>query len=269
MVNPGLAAGLILTFFFATYGVAQETQQDPPPPAAQASVTDIEQEGLERIEEGQRAQQRIDAVHEVTRSLIDEYHSRLKLVEGLRQYNGMLLKQLENQDREISTLQQSIGDVAVVERQILPLMVRMIDGLEQFIALDIPFLLEERNTRVETLRELMSRSDVTVAEKARRVFEAYQIENDYGRTIEAYKAKLDLGEGSFDADFLRIGRSGLMYRTVGNAEVGFWDADQGGWSPLPGVPYRRYIEQGLKVAKQEIAPELISIPLNPALEIQR
>jgi hypothetical protein len=269
MVSRGLIAGLILALFYTTHPLAQDSQQDAVPSAEQASVGDIEQEGLERIAEGQKAQQGIDSVHSDSRSLLDEYHSRLKLVEGLRQYNAMLLKQLENQDQEISTLQESNGNVAVVERQILPLMVSMIDGLEQFVELDVPFLLEERRKRVTTLRGLMSRSDVTVAEKVRRVFEAYQIENDYGRTIEAYKAKLDLGEGSFDADFLRIGRSGLMYRTVGNAEVGFWDAQQGGWSPLQGVPYRRYIEQGLKVANQEVAPELISIPLNPALEVQR
>jgi len=249
--------------------LAQEAGQNTAPPADQTTVGDIEQEGLRRITEGQKAQASIDEVHNETRSLLDEYHSRLKLVDGLRQYNGMLLKQLDNQSEEITILQGSIGNVAVVERQILPLMVRMIDGLEQFIELDVPFLLEERRERVATLRKLMSRADVTVAEKSRRVFEAFQIENDYGRTIETYKAKLELGSGSFDADFLRIGRAGLMYRTVGNEDVGYWDAEAGTWSALDGVPYRRYIEQGLKVANQEIAPELISIPLNPALEVQR
>lgn len=239
------------------------------PAMAQQKVKSIEQEGVKRTAEGQKAQQQVDVLNSDTRVLVDEYYAHLKLVEGLRQYNLMLQKQLDSQREEVATLEKSIGDVALVERQILPLMLRMIDSLDQFIVLDVPFLLDERRKRTAQLREMLSRADVTVAEKTRRVLEAYQIENDYGRTIESYKGKLTLGAGSFDADFLRIGRVALLYRTVGNGEVGFWDADSNVWQPLDSVPYRRYIEQGLKVASQEIAPELISIPLNPELEVQR
>lgn len=239
------------------------------PASAQETVKQIEQEGIERTGEGQAAQGKIDTLNEDTRGLVDDYQAHLKLVEGLRMYNRMLARQLENQDEEIGILQKSIGDVAIVERQILPLMSRMIDGLEQFISLDVPFLLAEREDRIEKLRALLLRADVTVAEKSRRVLEAYQIENDYGRTIESYKDKLALGTASFDADFLRIGRVALMYRTVGNEDVGFWNTESGGWEELPSVPYRRYVEQGLKIANQEIAPELISVPINPALEVQR
>jgi len=236
---------------------------------AQDQVQEIEQEGLERTEAGKQVQKKVDSLHENTRNLIDEYESHLKLVEGLRMYNNMLAKQLEAQSEEIGLLKNSIADVAIVERQILPLMSRMIDGLEQFVELDVPFLLEERRKRVAKLRELLLRADVTVAEKARRVLEAYQIENDYGRTIEAYKDKLALANASFDADFLRIGRVALMYRIVGNEDVGFWDVESKSWVELDGVPWRRYIEQGLKIARQEIAPELISVSINPKQEVRR
>lgn len=240
-----------------------------PPALAQEQVQQIEQEGIERIGEGQQAQQKVTKLNDDTRVLVDEYYAHLKLVEGLKQYNTMLQKQLDNQDEEIGILQKSIGDVALVERQILPLMLRMIEGLEQFVLLDTPFLLQERMQRIEKLKGLLGRSDVTVAEKTRRVLEAYQVENDYGRTIESYKDKVAIGEGSFDADFLRIGRVGLMYRIVGNGDVGYWDSASGSWLPLDNVPYKRYINQGLKVANQEIAPELISIPVNPGVEVQR
>ena len=240
-----------------------------PPILAQEAVQTIEQEGLERMEEGQQAQKKVSTLNDDTRALVDEYHSHLKLVEGLKQYNTMLSQQLNNQEDEIGILKKSIGDVAIVERQILPLMQSMIEGLEHFIALDTPFLIEERRKRTEKLRELLARSDVTVAEKTRRVLEAYQIENDFGRTIETYKDKVNLGSGSFDADFLRIGRVALMYRIVGNGDVGHWDADSGSWAGLDRTPYKRYIEQGLKVANQEIAPELISIPVDPKLEVRR
>jgi len=220
----------------------------------------LESEGAERNEERRESQGQVDEVHEDTRRLIDEYRAELKIVEGLETYITMLDQQIVSQLNEAEILRNSIGEVAVIERQILPLMARMIDGLEQFVSLDIPFLPDERSKRIADLRTLLARSDVTVAEKSRRVFEAYQIESDYGRTIEAYRAKLALEGASFDADFLRVGRTALVYRTVGDERLGYWNGK--GWEPLPSSPYRRYIEKALKVARQEIAPELLTIPLN-------
>jgi len=236
----------------------------PLPGTAQQPLERIEDEGIERTAERQETQRRIDALDAQNRELLEDYRGELRIVQGLETYVSMLGQQIEGQDQEIEILTTSIGDVAVIERQVLPLLLRMIDSLEQFIELDLPFLRAERSTRVERLRTLLGRSDVTVAEKARRVFEAYQIETEFGRTIEAYKAKLQLPGGDFDADFLRIGRIALMYRTVGDGRLGRWDEASGQWRELPATPYRRLIEQGLRVARQEIAPELISIPLNPA-----
>jgi hypothetical protein len=231
---------------------------------AESELDLVEREGIERSQEGRAAQERIDAVSDNTRNLVDDYRAELKLVDGLEAYIGMLDAQLQGQEEEMDILQQSIADVAVIERQILPMMARMIESLDSFIQLDVPFLQEERQARVDKLRELLKRSDVTVAEKARRVFEAYQIENDYGRTIEAYRGKLELADGQYDADFLRVGRVALMYRTVGADNLGYWDTTSQGWRDLDAVPYRRLIDNGLKVARQEIAPELISIPLDPS-----
>lgn len=227
-----------------------------------APLRAIEGEGELRNSERRELQESIDVLHAQTRRMLDEYRAELKIVDGLETYITMLDDQLRAQEAEIATLQTSITDVAVIERQILPLLARMVDGLEQYIALDVPFLPEERSDRIVTLRRTLGRSDVTVAEKARRVFEAFQVETDYGRTIEAYRAKLAIDGASFDADFLRVGRVALVYRTVGDERLGFWNGEN--WQPLPGSPYRRLIEQGLKVARQEIAPELLTIPLATA-----
>ncbi len=243
--------------------------QDSPTTSSADTIGEIERQGVDRTADGRRVQQQVDALHEESRDLVDDYYAHLKLVDGLKLYNAMLQRQLNNQAEEIQILQTSIAEVATVERQILPIMSRMIDGLEQFIGFDVPFLLDERQNRVADLRALLPRADVTVAEKTRRVMEAYQIENDYGRTIEAYRGKLDLDTASFDADFLRIGRVALMYRVVGSDDIGFWDQSNNTWVPLSSGRWRRYVDQGLKVARQEIAPELISVAIDPSREVQR
>ena len=228
------------------------------------TLNQLENEGIERTAEGQAVEERLGTINDRNRELRDAYESQLKLVQGLETYLELLNQQIDGQNEEVDLLRRSITDVAVLERQVLPLMLKMINSLEAFTALDVPFLRAERSERIDKLRSLLGRSDVTVAEKCRRVFEAFQIENEYGRTIESYTAKLDLEGASYDAAFLRIGRLGLLYKTVGSNQVGYWDNQTASWQPLERTPWVRLINQGLKVARQEIAPELVHVAVNPS-----
>ena len=239
-------------------GIAQAIAQDPTGP--------VLKEESARIAENQKAQEQVNKVHEKTVDLVTQYQTKLKIVDGLKVYNALLQKQLDAQDREVEILKSSIANATVIERQMVPLMMRMLNGLEEFIELDVPFLLEEREQRVANLRALMERADLTVAEKSRRVFEAYQIENDYGRTLEAYKGKLDLGADtadrrSYDVDFLRIGRIALLYRSVGNDRFGHWDTQRKQWVETDQSQFKRNVDKGLKIARQEMAPELFTVPV--------
>ncbi len=176
-------------------------------------------------------------------------------------YNSLLQRQIDNQEAEKIALSESIYNVALIERQIVPLMTRMLDSLEQFIALDKPFLMKERNERLVRLRGMMERSDVSAAEKFRRVLEAYSIEADYGRTIEAYKGSLDIDGRQQEVDFLRIGRVSLSYQSVGGGTTGAWDDDARTWVELPPSTYKDQVAQGLKIARKQVAPDLLVIPV--------
>jgi hypothetical protein len=141
------------------------------------------------------------------------------------------------------------------------MMTRMIDSLEQFIELDTPFLLDERRGRLERLRGMMERSDVTAAEKFRRVIEAYQIENDYGRTIEAYRGSVDIDGNQQQVDFLRIGRISLTYQSVGGQNTGAWDTAAEAFVELPPEKYKTQVAHGIRVARKQVAPDLLIIPV--------
>lgn len=215
-------------------------------------------------EEGQDSQRRVDALSDQTDALASEYRSTLKQIESLRIYNAQLQDLITSQEVEMASLQAQIDDVEIVERGIPPLMLEMIDGLERFVHLDVPFLGEERAGRVDGLRDLMKRADVTNAEKYRRIAEAYQIENDYGRTIESYRGQLDDGR---TVDFLRIGRIALVYQTLDGEETGVWEQQEGGgggqWTALDDG-YRTPVKNGIKIAKKQTAPDMISLPLAAA-----
>lgn len=228
------------------------------------SVNNILDAGERNIRLAQASQDRVDKIVEQERELVDQYNTVNKEVDGLKVYNALMDRQIQNQVEQMAKLAQSIDQVTIMERQIMPLMLRMIDGLEQFISLDIPFLEEERTNRVEKLRELMERSDVSVAEKFRNVFEAFSIENEYGRTISTYKGALTIAGGTREVEFLQIGRIVLLYQTVDGAFTGTWDKEARSFVELDSGAARTQVRQGLRMARKEIAPELLLLPIDAA-----
>ncbi len=159
-----------------------------------------------------------------------------------------------------------MSEAEVVSRDVTPMMTRMIDNLEQFVQLDIPFLLEERTKRVAGLREVMTRADVAVSESYRRILEAYQIEMEFGRTIESYEGTLGEGEARRTLQFLRVGRVALLYQTDDQRETGYWDADRRQW--IVDNDYREAFHNGVGVATKRTAPDLLLIPAQAPKETQ-
>ena len=210
-----------------------------------------------------KSQAKIDKITDQVQDKLQQFRTINKEVEGLDVYNGQLENQIQSQFDEMAQLNLDIDQVSVIERQITPLMIRMIDGLEQFVALDVPFLPEERAERIAGLKEMMDKADVAVSEKFRRVLEAYQVEVGYGRTIEAYSGILSLDGQERDVDFLRIGRVALMYITRDGSLLGRWDNGSNAWQELD-PEFRMHITKGLRMAKKQLAPDLLTMPIKAA-----
>ena len=214
-----------------------------------------------------KAQDRIDEISEETDSLAAKYRASLQNTEQLRVYNDQLEGLLEAQVVEMASLRRQIDEVTVIGRQVTPHMTKMLETLEDFVALDLPFLGDERAQRITSLKEMMGRADVTISEKYRRILEAYQIENEYGRTIEAYRGELESGSDSRTVDFLRIGRNALLYQTLDGQESGFWNKQAKAWQQLEG--YRIPIREGLRMARKQRAPDLVKVPMpKPEVSVQ-
>jgi hypothetical protein len=212
----------------------------------------------------QQTQQRIDDMSERTRAMLEEYQRLARENEALGTYNDQLERIVRSQETEKTSVRTQLEAIELTRQEIMPLMLRMIDRLEAFLDADVPFLAGERRMRVARLRELLDRADVSVAEKYRRVLEAYQVELDYGRTIEAYHDELEVAGTRRTVDVLRVGRVGLYYQSLDGRHSGRWDRASGGWRPLDGKD-RLAIRQALRVARQEVAPELLRLPV-PAAE---
>lgn len=251
-LHPSRVAGAIGGLFCMQLAVAQ-------------SVDDLFEVGEERILQAQAQQGEIDEIVDATEDIFEEYQLRLREIEDLEIYNNLLRAQVNAQRRELNQLYTAIDEVGYIERQVLPLMTRMISGLERFIELDVPFLVDERLARVDRLRSLLVRSDVTAAVQFRSVMEAWLIEmDDYGLTGEVYTDEIVTGDGvTREVELLRIGRLALVYVTPDGSQAGAWDQANRRWVILP-LDMVDEIRAGIDAYKNE-TPAMFVVPV-PAPE---
>jgi seryl-tRNA synthetase len=193
-----------------------------------------------------------------TQELLAEYRSVVRQIESLRIYNDNLERVVIDQRSEVQSINRQLEGLEETNRGVVPLMLEMIEALNQVVEADIPFRIEERRERVQRLRDMMDQADVTASEKYRRVIEAYQSELEFGRTTEAYSDTLpSTGQ---TVDFLRVGRALLVYQTSDSSETGWFNPGSREFEELPGR-YRLEVKDGLAIAKNEKAPNLVMLPV--------
>ena len=220
----------------------------------------VQQTAQAGVSDGRASQARIDKLDDETDTLTRDYRAALKQLASLREYNAQLDKLIAAQKKEMVSVRQQIEDVTNVDRTIMPLMFRMIDALEQFVKLDVPFLAGQRKEQVANLRALMDRSDANPAEKYRKILEAYEIENEYGRTIEAYEGEMEIDGAARTVAFLRVGRVALIYQTLDADKSGVWDNKARAFVDLDG-DFDSELRSALRIAKQQAAPDLLVVPV--------
>lgn len=240
--------------------VAATTTVTLPASAQDQGLDKVVEAGKKINDSANKSQMKVDKISDQIQDKLQQFKSVNKEIDGLNVYNQQMKTQIDNQLNELKQLTVSIEQVSVMERQVSPLMARMIETLTTFVQLDVPFLPEERSKRIGDLNALLERADVSVAEKFRRVLEAYQIEVDYGRTIEAYSGLQMIDGVERDVDFLRIGRVSFVYQTRDGNQMAVWDKKSKAWLSL-GDEYRSSIKKAMRVARKQLAPELLVVPV--------
>ncbi len=206
------------------------------------------------------SQKKINELSRETRGLLEEYR---KLHEGT-DYQVAYARELQDlelvQQQEIEHLHRQIAQAKITRQRIIPLMRSMTEALEKFVILDLPFHQEDRISAVLQLKVRLNQPDLSVSTRFRLLLEAYQLEQDYGGNIEAWRGSLQLESEELSVQYLRVGRVALYFQTLDGKRSGYWSTVDDHWITLE-PQYNRELAQALRVARNQVAPQLLQLPL--------
>ena len=245
---------LILTLIWSLAATSQQVAEETP----LSVVSDTN-------EELAASQRNIDSLNNATLKLLQEYREILQR-KDYQQYYNFQLKQLKTaQEQEIADLQNQLQELDYIEVAIMPLIQSMLVALEEFVTLDMPFHQQVRQDGLTKLRSRINSGGLSLPDKYRLIMEAWQIEHDYGRSIEAWRDLLSASTGqseddNLSVDYLRVGRTAFYYLTLDQTRAAVWHKDSRSWKPLPDV-FIADLKRSIQIASERIAPELMPLPV--------
>lgn len=228
--------------------------------AANVDLSRLQAEQNEIHNRSAQSQERIDSLFEQSRELLAEYREVVSQYEALRVYNDHVQRLVDDQNEQLGSLQRQIDGIEETRQGIVPLMYRMIDSLDEFVSLDIPVRSENRATRVERLRGIMTRSNVTDSEKFRQIMEAYQAEMDYGVALNAYQGDLTVDGETVAVDFFHLGRVAFLAQSLDQRNGWLWDNEAREWVELEGS-YMNPLTQAIRMARNQTQVDVVRLPV--------
>ena len=227
---------------------------------AEAQLRPALDAGEQATRRAEQAQARINQLDDERSDLVRDFRSLIERKDAAEVNALRLQRGVESQGREIESLIDQLARVDEITTVMVPMMLDMIEDLDQFIDADLPFKLAERKARVEKLRVVMTRDDVVPAEQYRQIIDAYQAELEAGSTISTWSEAVEINGLPTDVNMFQYGRVALVYLSPDKRHAARWDRDTRSWVELGGE-YRDDITLAIRVADELTQPTVLAGPI--------
>ena len=195
--------------------------------AAHAQLDRALEVARQSTQDGARAQEQINTLADAADNAEREYLAVREQIESQRVFIAQQNVFLRSQENELAGLQSQLERVGNIEVDLAPMMLQMFNELEDFIASDLPFRLDQRTQRLDNIREVLGEANVSPAEKYRLLLNAFEIESAYGRSLNAYSEEVLVDGVPQEANILQIGRVAMIRRVGDDLVRGVVTGDSG------------------------------------------
>lgn len=229
-------------------------------PARAQTAGELQETVQGAVSTRQDTQAKMDDWAQEKADLTNRYRAARANVEWLQGRRTEESESLTALQGRIAEMSRRLGEAERLESSIQDSLMVILVTLEESVARGLPFLPEERDLRLRSVRRELIQPDIPSAEKLRRLLEALQVEAGYASTVEVYQDRIAVDDQEVHADILRIGRLSLFWRTADGDRVGHFDRAAGRWIELGGG-HERSIARAMEMATRMRPMELIDLPL--------
>lgn len=215
------------------------------------------QEAIGIRQETQKAQEHW---REERQRLLEEHEKLLREHKQLEAQKDALQQAVAAASERIAAKERQLADIEQISVQIKPFLDELIRYLHEQFNEDMPFLIGERQQRLDKMKHLMGDPDVAVSEKMRKVMEALMVEAEYGNTIEVYRETITVEGRSMLVNIFRLGRISLFYQALDQKTCGFYNVASSDWQPLA-KSFNNMIQTAMDIGAKQKPVEMMSLPL--------
>ena len=230
--------------------------------AKETTAQVVEKAVGDAIETRQTTQKDLEKWENEKYELLATYEALLQENKQLKVLNEALDQELTHRREAVALLKKRQIENEKMANEMLPFLERIYGALSDFVLTDIPFLKDERATRLARLDEVMGDLQLPMTEKFRKVMEALFVEAEYGNTIEVTRSKINLSEGEKEilVDIFRLGRISLFALTLDHTHAAYYHVSKQKWLPLD-PQYVPTILGAIEMAGKQRTADILSMPL--------
>jgi Protein of unknown function (DUF3450) len=243
---------ILILLFLALCGTAP-VLGDTPAERVKETVTgavDIRQETQRKTDQWAAEKAQLEA----------RYRSSKVKIESLDEQTALWGEKVEVLQERVGELHRRIQESERLEANLHVIVEGLMSRLEAWVREDLPFLPEEREERLRSLKETLAQTESSAAEKLRRLLEALLVECEYGDTVEVYEQRIEVDGEPVFANIFRLGRLSLFWQTPDGARVGEYDRVKDRWAELPRENAQN-ISAAMEMAEKRRPIELVRLPL--------
>ncbi|GBC62337.1 DUF3450 domain-containing protein [Desulfonema ishimotonii] len=227
------------------------------PPAA------LQKQVEQNIGMARKSQEKADAWGEKRADMLSRIREQKNTQRWLSHQIRKYTVYMEKQEAVMAELARRKAESEKIRMNLEPFLDELSARLAAFIQEDLPFLPEERAERLRALNAVLDNYHMSLADKARRVFEALQVEASYGTNVEQTEGVIRVNGNTIQVSLFRLGRVALFYQTPDGHQSGWFNRESGQWEPLPGR-YGQEIARAMEIAEKKRTPVLLNLPVGSA-----
>ncbi len=167
---------------------------------------------------------------------------------------------IEEEKQTIAELKRRQEILEQINIKLEPYLDKVVNNLSNFIDQDMPFLMQERKTRLSFLRQSLINYKIGLGEKLRRVLQALEIEAKYGMEIQTREDEINLNGQKLDGYILRLGRLDMFFISLDRQIAAKYNKYQKKWIKISNE-YIDDIEQTIEISQKKRAAQIVDLPI--------